>query len=126
MPTATSHKNGLPCWADLASTDPAAARAFYAAVLGWTFDEPSPEFGHYSNARKDGAAVAGVWGDLLMVGLVADDFAAAVQQPGVRQHATKRVQIDGHVVLSAEQYERDTDLEAWLDRAWRYHEHAHP
>ena len=49
MPTATSHKNGLPCWADLASTDPAAARAFYAAVLGWTFDEPSPEFGHYSN-----------------------------------------------------------------------------
>lgn len=73
-----------------------------------------------------GAAVAGVWGDLLMVGLVAGDFAAAVQLPGVRQHATKRVQVDGHVVLSAEQYERDDDLEGWLDQAWRYHEHAHP
>ena len=73
-----------------------------------------------------GAAVAGVWGDLLMVGLVADDFTAAVQQPGVRQHATKRVQIDGHVVMSAEQYERDDNLEAWLDQAWRYHEHIHP
>jgi len=68
-----------------------------------------------------GAAVAGVWGDLLMVGLVADDFAAAVQQPGVRQHATKRIQIDGHVVLSPEQYDRDEDLEAWLARSWTYH-----
>ncbi len=68
-----------------------------------------------------GVAVAGVWGDLLMVGLVAEDFAVAVQQPGVRQHATKRIQIDGHVVLSPEQYDRDEDLEAWLARSWTYH-----
>lgn len=85
MPTATSHKNGLPCWADLASTDPAAARAFYAAVLGWVFDEPNPMFGHYSNARKDGAAVAGVAGvmegappmSLWTIYLAADDIDAA-------------------------------------------------
>jgi hypothetical protein len=28
--------------------------------------------------------------------------------------------------LSPEQYDRDEDLEAWLDHAWRYHEHSHP
>lgn len=68
-----------------------------------------------------GVAVAGVWGELLMIGLSQADFAAAVTLPGVRQHATKRIQIDGHVVLSPVQYDRDEDLEAWLERSWSYH-----
>ncbi|MFM2033100.1 MAG: hypothetical protein RLZZ297_1865 [Chloroflexota bacterium] len=66
-------------------------------------------------------AVAGIWGELVMVGLTAADFAAAVQLPGVRQHAPKRIQTDGHVVLSPERYDRDDELELWLQRSWHYH-----
>lgn len=62
MSTASPFPLGAPCWADLGSTDPDAARAFYSAVLGWVFDEPAAEFGGYSNARVGGAAVAGLAG----------------------------------------------------------------
>ena len=41
MSTASPFPLGAPCWADLGSTDPDAARAFYSAVLGWVFDEPA-------------------------------------------------------------------------------------
>jgi predicted enzyme related to lactoylglutathione lyase len=34
---------GAMTWADCASTDPAAAQAFYAALLGWRFDQMSEE-----------------------------------------------------------------------------------
>lgn len=50
----------MPCWADLMTDDTAAARAYYAAVLGWTFAEPNPEFGGYGNASLDGRLVAGL------------------------------------------------------------------
>jgi len=38
MSTRTSRwPAGVPCWVDLATTDVAAARDFYGAVLGWSF-----------------------------------------------------------------------------------------
>lgn len=69
----------------------------------------------------DGRVVAGVWGELLMIALVAADFAHAVSVDGVRQHATKRTQVDGLVVLAPHRYERDDELESWLSRGWYYH-----
>jgi uncharacterized protein len=51
---------GMPCWADLTVPDLAAATAFYSAVLGWSFDEPSAEFGGYVIAQAGGGAAAGV------------------------------------------------------------------
>jgi predicted enzyme related to lactoylglutathione lyase len=44
MPTKTSYVQGTPCWVDLQTTDQAAARDFYGALFGWTFDErPMPD-----------------------------------------------------------------------------------
>ena len=41
MPEITSHSHGAPSWADLATTDPAAALSFYSALFGWE-DDPQP------------------------------------------------------------------------------------
>ena len=52
--------SGVPCWVDLAVPDVAAATAFYGAVLGWSFTEPSAEYGGYTIGEVRGAAAAGI------------------------------------------------------------------
>ena len=59
MPTRTSATVGAPTWIDLSTSDPAAARAFYGELFGWTADEPNPEFGGYFMFSHAGAYVAG-------------------------------------------------------------------
>jgi len=51
---------GTPCWVDAMFHDVEGAKSFYSAVLGWTFGEASSEFGNYTQAYKDGKAVAAV------------------------------------------------------------------
>lgn len=51
---------GVPCWADLTVPDVPRAVAFYSAVLGWSFSEPTDEFGGYVIASAKGAAAAGI------------------------------------------------------------------
>lgn len=54
--------HGAFVWNELATTDPAAAMAFYAATLGWTFEEfPLPD-GPYWVARSGGRVVGGLGG----------------------------------------------------------------
>lgn len=36
MPDVSDYRHGMPCWVDLATTDPDGARAFYRELLGWT------------------------------------------------------------------------------------------
>src|SRR3712207_3569748 len=56
---------GTPAWADLMVTDLEAARAFYAEVLGWDYEEaPAPDGTTYLVARTAGRYAAGV-GDVL-------------------------------------------------------------
>lgn len=56
---------GTPAWADLMVTDLEAARAFYAAVLGWDYEEaPAPDGTTYLMARAAGHYAAGL-GDVL-------------------------------------------------------------
>lgn len=55
---------GTPCWVDLSSSNTEGAREFYGALLGWTFDEPNPDFGGYANARAGGTEVAGLMTNL--------------------------------------------------------------
>ena len=52
------HATGAPCWVDLATPDRSAARAFYGAVLGWTFTEAGE--GGDLMCASDGAPVAGI------------------------------------------------------------------
>lgn len=61
MPIRTSYANGTPSWIDLATTDVAAARAFYAELFGWTYEEnPTDQGSPYVMARRDGHAAAGM------------------------------------------------------------------
>ncbi|WP_329113799.1 VOC family protein [Streptomyces sp. NBC_01465] len=50
---------GAPVWADAMFPDLEAAKAFYAELLGWSYDPGSEEFGNYTQAKtSDGKHVA--------------------------------------------------------------------
>jgi uncharacterized protein len=82
---------GVPCWTDLATPDPDAAKAFYGAVLGWDFAATEDEYGGYAVAQVRGAATAAVgplaegavtaW-TLYLAADQADDAAALVERHG--------------------------------------------
>jgi predicted enzyme related to lactoylglutathione lyase len=61
MPIRDSYEPGRPCWVDLATSDPAAARSFYTEMFGWTAEvDPRPEAQGYAQFMHDGHTVAGV------------------------------------------------------------------
>jgi predicted enzyme related to lactoylglutathione lyase len=51
---------GAPSWVSLLAHDPAAARAFYGPLLGWSFERVRVEGGSYSVASVQGVHVAGI------------------------------------------------------------------
>lgn len=51
---------GTPCWADVIVDEVDGARAFYAALFSWEFEELPPEAGGYVLAYRDGHVVAGL------------------------------------------------------------------
>jgi predicted enzyme related to lactoylglutathione lyase len=58
----TSYAPGTFSWAELATSDAEAAKAFYTAVLGWDYeDTPIGEGQVYSMARRDGKRVAALF-----------------------------------------------------------------
>jgi predicted enzyme related to lactoylglutathione lyase len=55
----SSHPPGAFSWADLSTTDPEAAKAFYTALFGWeTDDQPVPGGAVYTMLSLDGRSVA--------------------------------------------------------------------
>lgn len=63
MPHVASATVNKPAWIDLATTDPAAARDFYAKVFGWSIEvNPDPQYGGYGIAKVDGQDAAGIGG----------------------------------------------------------------
>lgn len=52
--------HGKPCWYELTTRSPAAARAFFGPLLGWTFIDAGMEGFEYGLAQKDGAMIAGI------------------------------------------------------------------
>lgn len=97
MPTRTSYAQGTPCWVDLQTTDQEAAKAFYAGLFGWSYDDqPVPPGTSYSIALLGGESVAAiapqptemaqaqvppVWNTYIAVSSV-DDAAARVKDAG--------------------------------------------
>lgn len=62
MPVRTEYLEGSLSWADLATSDPAGAKAFYEALFGWSYvSNPTEYGGEYISAAKDGHAVAGMF-----------------------------------------------------------------
>ena len=56
------YEPGTFSWVDLATTDPAAAKAFYGALFGWTAEDmPAGEAGIYTMLRLDGDDVAALY-----------------------------------------------------------------
>src|SRR3954471_438766 len=86
---------GVPCWADFTVPDVAVAKAFYAAVLGWSFHDTEAEYGGYAIAiagdpasaaagigpRPPGSAGDSAW-TLYLASDDADKTAAAVRERG--------------------------------------------
>ena len=61
MPERTSYTQGTPNWVDLPTSDQAAAKAFYAGLFGWTYDDqPMGEGQVYSMAMLGGHQVAAI------------------------------------------------------------------
>ncbi|HEY0410656.1 MAG TPA: VOC family protein [Candidatus Dormibacteraeota bacterium] len=61
MTEATSHAPGIPTWADVASPDIEASKAFYTALFGWEAQTAeAPEAGGYTMFSKNGSWVAGL------------------------------------------------------------------
>ena len=59
MPEVTAYATGQPAWADVTTTDVAAASGFYGELFGWTAQtDPRPEAGGYTVFTVDGKAVA--------------------------------------------------------------------
>ncbi|MDC3960584.1 VOC family protein [Polyangium jinanense] len=62
MTVKSSYAPGQFCWADLMTTDPAAAKAFYTTLFGWTAEEMPFPGGTYTMFRKREHDVAGLGG----------------------------------------------------------------
>jgi len=61
MPARDSYTQGTPNWVDLQTTDQAAAKAFYGAIFGWTYDDQPMDAGAvYSLAQIGDASVAAI------------------------------------------------------------------
>lgn len=62
MPARTEYLEGSLSWADLATSDPAGAKAFYESLFGWSYvSNPTEYGGEYISASKDDHAVAGMF-----------------------------------------------------------------
>jgi predicted enzyme related to lactoylglutathione lyase len=61
VPQRSSYTEGTPNWVDLQTPDVGAAKAFYASVFGWSYDDqPMPQGGAYSMALVAGDPVAAI------------------------------------------------------------------
>jgi uncharacterized protein len=59
MPDRTSHPPGTISWTDLETTDPDGAKAFYAALFGWEYEDlPAGDGATYSMAKHRGRTAA--------------------------------------------------------------------
>ena len=58
--SAPGYHPGKFVWHDLVTRDPASARRFYGALLGWEFQDTTRNGKPYAVARVDGRPVAGI------------------------------------------------------------------
>ncbi|MGH3087314.1 MAG: VOC family protein [Rubrobacteraceae bacterium] len=56
------YEPGTFCWVDLATTDPAAAKAFYGELFGWEAEDmPAGEAATYTMMEFDGDTICGLY-----------------------------------------------------------------
>lgn len=63
MPEITSYEHGAPCWTDLATSEPARAKVFYASLFGWTYQDNDMGGGQiYSMAQLNDLDAGAIYG----------------------------------------------------------------
>ncbi len=78
------YEPGTFCWVDLATTDPAGAKAFYGELFGWEVEDmPAGEGATYTMARLDGDYVCGLY-----------EMDAAQREQGVAPHWFSYVSVE--------------------------------
>ena len=60
MPEKSDYQPGQLSWTDLTSSDPDAAKDFYSALFGWSFQDMEMPYGIYSVANLKDTTVSGV------------------------------------------------------------------
>src|ERR1700737_460329 len=100
MPRFEKAPTGAPCWIDLLSSDPEKSRHFYSEIMGWTAEEPNPEFGGYFNFQKDGTRVAGCMGRQPGMEAIPDTWSVYLASDDARQTADAAVAHGGAVVVT--------------------------
>ncbi len=71
------------CWVDLAATDAQAARRFYAAVFGWTFQQQQANGGVFTRCRAAGHDVGSMY-----------QLGRAEREHGVPSHWTPYLRVE--------------------------------
>src|ERR671917_2830351 len=78
------YEPGTFCWVDLATTDPAGAKAFYGELFGWEAEDmPAGEAGTYTMLRLDGDEVCALY-----------ELAAGRREQGIPSHWLSYVSVE--------------------------------
>lgn len=101
MPFVAEHPSGAPCWFELATTDQAAAKNFYAQLFGWApADSPMGPGQHYTIFKLDGhdAGAAFTLPPELVAQSVPPHWGVYFATANVDESAAKVSQLGGAVV----------------------------
>jgi uncharacterized protein len=108
-----------PTWIDLASSDPAGSREFYAKVLGWQIEvSPDPLYGGYAMAKVGGKDVAGIGPKMMAEAPTA--WSVYVGTPDVVALAVKVVAAGGTIIAPPMQVGDQGTMAVFQDPAGAY------
>jgi len=99
-PGSLRRHTGRFVWFDLASDDPAGARAFYGAVFGWRFETVAGTAKDYTLIRNDEGSVAGLFRQARPPGApVGARWLSWISVPDPALSAQRVVQLGGQVLV---------------------------
>lgn len=133
MTEITAYAAGTPCWADLTTPDPQAAQAFYAALFGWGFEEPSADDeSDYTMCLLRGKPVAGLQQltEPMQAGGMPPVWASYVAVDDAATTATTAASAGGRIFLPPRQVARAGTMAIIIDSTgavlclWQADQHA--
>ncbi len=102
MPIINEHPLGAPCWFELATSDPAAAKHFYTELFGWSVqDNPMGPNEVYTIYRLDGRDVGASYTlqpEMIQQG-IPPNWGVYFATPDVEATAAKVAELGGTVVM---------------------------
>ena len=93
-------QHGAFSWNELMTTDPAAAKAFYSQLLGWSLEDIKPDGMDYTIASCEGRELAGIMGIPAEAGDMPPTWGAYVTVDDVDASARQAEALGGKVALA--------------------------